>query len=261
MKMTKYFFVIALLSSLLISCDSNKKKKNLQDSFVSLVTNHEEVVGYGYVDVASIVEKGDLTSITSIGKMVESNFTKISNAIVTKGKIFYALTGPLDRDGMPASVISIAKVNNKDSVRKVFTEMGYDFEEEKEKLVHYDMTTAIGIDDDFIVVVTADFQGDPKKAMMEAYTKMNDKDRDDRIMAVISEETDILIATHLQNLYGTSSTSLSSLPEAQQKEIASMVENSHISTSVSFNSGNLTIHTNTSRVSDAMKETYFFKKE
>lgn len=259
--MLKYFFVISLISSIFLSCGSEKKNINIEDAFVSLVTNHEKVVGYGYVDVASIVQKGDLASIPSVGEMVESNFSKLSNAIQTDGKIFYAMTGPLDRDGMPSNVISIAKVKNKDSVRRVFTEMGYDFEKENERLVHFDMSTAIGIDDDFIVVVTADFQGDPKKEMMVAYEKMIAKDRDDRINEVISEETDILIATHLQNLYGTSSTSLNELPEAQKKEIQAMVENSHISTSVTFNNGDLTIHANTSRVSDAMKEAYFFKSK
>ncbi len=261
MKMFKHLFGITFLAFLMVSCGGNNEDKDLQGSFVSLVTNQKDVVGYGYLDVESILNKGNFTSLDGIGSIVESNYIRVANAINAKEKIYYALTGPLERDGMPTSFIVLSKVKNRDSVRKVFTEMGYSFELEKDMLVHYDMTTAIGIDDNFIVMASTNPQGDAKQVMLNAFDNMDKKDRDERITAVIEEETDYLVASHLQNLYETSSTSLSDLPEEQQKEIEAMVENSHVSTSLTFGNGELVVHANTSRVSEAMKKAYFFKED
>tara|TARA_B100000508_G_scaffold141093_1_gene146624 strand:- start:145012 stop:146529 length:1518 start_codon:yes stop_codon:yes gene_type:complete len=261
--MKKSVYTLLFVSALILiaSCGKDKEEKNLKNAAVSLVDNQEDIIGYGFIDVAAIIEKGDLTSIDPIGRTIENNFTKIANAVKTDEKMFFALSGPLDRNGFPAKVIGLAKVNNKDSVQQVFTEMGYSFEEEKKKYVYYDMSTAIGISDDFIVFVTADFQGDPKAAMLDAFKAMSEKSEDEKIDEILSEEADILIASHLENLYATSNTSLNNLPEAQKKEITEMVENSHISTTVNFNDGDLTIAMNSSRVSEKMKSMYFMKDE
>jgi hypothetical protein len=259
--MNKYFFFSFILSvgAIITSCD-NKQDRDVKSAAISLVSNQSDIVAYGYVDVAAIVEKGELTSISTIGKTIESNFTKIASAFNTDEKMYYALSGPLDRDGIPSKVIGLAKVNNKDSLRNVFTDMGYMFEEEKNRLVYYDMSTAIGIDDNFVVFVTADFQGDPKEAMLDAFSNLNDKDQNERVAKILSKETDILISLHLENLYATSNTSLDELPEDQQDEIEEMVENSFVSTSINFKNGDLTIAMNTAEVSDAMKSLFFFKE-
>lgn len=259
MKNTIYLFVIASFVTLFVACE-NKEDRSIKDAAVSLVSNQDDIVNYGFIDVKKLVEKGELEKVDVIGQVVMNNLNEIKSAIRIEDKLFYALAGPYDRNGMPSKVIGMAKVVSKDSVLAFFAEMGFMFEEEKGKSVYHDMSTAIGVDEQFVVFVTADFDGDPKLALLDAFKYMNKKEHDDKVAQVLNEETELLLATNLKNLYATSNTSLGQLPEVQQKEIEEMVEDSHVSMKLDFNPGNIAMHVNTSRVSESMKNAFFFKE-
>lgn len=258
MKDSIYYLILLFSVIGLYSCDK-QEDRSVKDAALSLVTNQEDIVNYGYVDVSKIIDKGELEKVDVLGPVIKNNLNGMKSAINIDDRLYFALSGPYDKDGKPSKVIGLAKIVNKDSVQTFFSEMGFMFEEEENKLVYYDMSTAIGIDDNFVVFVTADFQGDPKGTLMEAFKNINDKDKDGKIADILNEDTDILMAANLSNLYATSNTSLQNLPKEQKKEIAEMVKGSHISAQIHFNPGNLTLDINTSRVSQTMKDAYFFK--
>lgn len=260
MKNTLHYLALVILIATIYACD-NKEDRNIKDAAVALVSNQDDIVNYGYIDVSKIVDKGELGSVDVIGPVVQKNLDAMKSAIQVDEKIFYALSGPFDKDGTPARVTGLAKIVNKDSVEAFFTEMGFMFEEEKGKLIAYDINTSIGIDDNFVVFVTADFQGDTKQALFDTFESINDKNRNPKVAEIINEETDILAATNLNSLYSTSNTSLERLPKEQIKEIQGMVDDSHISTTIDFNPGNLTVNVNTSRVNESMKKAFFFKEK
>lgn len=260
MKKTLHYFALIISILTFFSCD-NKEDRDIKDAAVALVSNQDDIVNYGYIDITKIVDKGELASVDVIGPVVQQNLDAMKSAIQVDEKLYFALSGPFDRDGTPSRVTGLAKIVNKDSVQAFFSEMGFMFEEEKGKLVYYDMNSAIGIDDNFVVFVTADFQGNTKEALFEAFNNINDKDRNDKVAEILNEETDILAATNLKGLYTTSNTSLERLPKEKIKEIQEMVDDSHISTTIDFNPGNLTVNVNTARVNPAMKEAFFFKEE
>ena len=250
----------SLVLLVLASC-GKKLESDLQKTAITIVSNQADVVGYGFIDIESLMEKGDFKSISTVGETIENNYNKISRAFKVDDKMYFAFSGPLERNGMPSKIIGMATVKDKDSVRSVFNEMGYSFEEKDGKYVYYDMSSAIGIDDNLMIYVTTGFQVDSEEALNKIYASIKLEERNERVKDILTEDGDLLIASNFENLYGTSNTSLSMLPIQQQKEIEEMVKNSHVSMKLSFNDGEMVIEQDNSRVSDKMKSAYFFKPD
>jgi hypothetical protein len=258
-KILLYSFSLALL--ILASCGGNKPESDLQKTAITIVSNQSDIVGYGFMDLAALLEKGDFKSINTIGEPIENNYNRIDRAFEVEDKMYFAFAGPLERNGMPSKTIGIATVKDKDSVRAFFTELGYSFEEKGGKFIYYDMSSAIGIDDNLMVFITTGFQVDSEQTLNEVYASMEGEEINENVKEILTENADLLIASNFENLYGTSNTSLSMLPAQQQKELKEMVKNSHISVKLSFNDGEMIIEQDNSRVSEKMKETYFLKPE
>ncbi|MGM0477700.1 MAG: hypothetical protein ACQERC_00630 [Bacteroidota bacterium] len=242
------------------SACSDKADREVKAAVASFVSNHEETVGFGYVDVNALLDKSELSELPAIGSVIRQNSKRIGASFDMDQNLFYALGGPLSRDGTPERVFAFAQVKNADSLKAFFNETGYFFEEENGKDVYYDMTTAIGIADGIVVVVTGDFDGEPKESLMMAFEKSEQQVKGDHIPAILNEKTDVLVAAHLKNLYATSNTSLTGLPEAQKKEIEEMANGSFYSAQIDFEKGALTVDVNTNRVSDKLREAYFFNE-
>lgn len=257
------FFLIIVITTLIISsCGKDKNKVKVKSAVASFATSHQDVIGYGYIDIKQILNKSDLESVEGIGKGFVDIFTSLESGVNLESGIYYAFTGPLDNNGMPDKVFAFFPVENKDSLKvKLEEEMGYLFEEEDGLMMYDDMSTAIGFNDEIAIVVMTQFGEDPKEELKSAFIKTTSKDQNPKIVEILDLETDILLGTNLSNLYNTSNTSLNTLPEKRKKEILAMVEDGHYSATIDFNDGNITAELNTDRVSDALKEEYFFKSD
>lgn len=260
--MRHYFYFLTFIS-LIIAFTACKDEETvaLKSSVASFVSSHQDVIGYGYVDIKTILKKGEIESLSGIGSFFKNQMSEMEKGISIKNGIHYAMTGPLDREGLPEKVFMFMSVENKDSLQGMFEEMGYPFEEEKGVMMYDDMTTAIGFNDQLAIMITSTAEGDIKDELKTSFIKVTDKKQNPKVVEILDLETDILLGTNLANLYSTSNTSLNSLSAEQRKEITEMVEDGHYSTSVDFNPGNITISANTERISDKLKEAFFFKSD
>lgn len=256
-------FLISIIAVVLFSsCGKDENKVKVKSAVASFSTSHQDVIGYGYIDIKKMLNKSNLESVEGIGKGVIEIFSSLESGVNLESGIHYALTGPLDNNGMPDKVFAFFPVENKDSLKgKLEQEMGYLFEEEDGLMMYDDMSTAIGFNDEIAIVVMTQFGDEPKEELKSAFIKTTSKEQNPKIVEILDLETDILLGANLSNLYNTSNTSLNTLPEKRKKEILAMVEDGHYSATIDFNEANITAELNTDRVSDAMKEEYFFKSD
>ena len=262
--MSKSIFFLITLCALLIfsSCGKDENKVKIKSSVASFATSHQDVIGYGYIDIKQMLNKSKLAELKGIGNGVADIFTSLESGVKLESGVHYALTGPLDRNGMPDKVFAFFVVENRDSLRiKLEQEMGYLFEEEDGLMMYDDMSTAIGFNDELAIVVLTQFGKNPKEDLKSAFIKTTSKTQNPKIVEILDLETDILLGLNLSNLYNTSNTSINNLPEKRKKEIIAMLEDGHYSSTIDFNDGNITAEVNTDRVSDALKKEYFFKSE
>lgn len=257
-----FFLIPVVVTLILTSCGKDEDKINVKSAVASFATSHQNVIGYGYIHIKQMLDKSKLAELKGIGNGIADIFTSLESGVDLDNGVHYALTGPLDRNGMPDKVFAFFSVENKDSLKvQLEEEMGYLFEEEDGLMMYDDMSTAIGFNDELAIVVMTQFGEDPKSELKTAFIKSKNKDQNPKIVEILNLETDILLGANLINLYNTSNTSLNSLPEKRKKEIIKMLEDSHYSTTIDFNNGNITTELNTDRVSDALKEEYFFESD
>jgi hypothetical protein len=255
-----FFLIIVIATLILSSCGKDENKLKVKSAVASFATSHQDVIGYGYIHIKQILDKSKLAELKGIGNGVADIFTSLESGVNLESGVHYALTGPLDKNGMPDKVFAFFPVENKDSLRvKLEQEMGYLFEEEDGLMMYDDMSTAIGFNDELAIIVMTQFGENPKEELKSAFIKTTSQVQNPKIVEILDLETDILLGTNLSNLYNTSNTILNTLPEKRKKEIIAMLEDGHYSATIDFNEGNITTELNTDRVSDAIKKEYFFK--
>ena len=253
-----YLFTGVLISTALIGCKP-KSTSDLNSDVAKFVSSSSEVVSYGYIDFNAIKDKSELTKIPDLGAFVNEQLSSIEGGLKLSDKIHFALEGPLNNNGMPKNAYVFLSVQNKDSLQNMFEEMGYFFEKENDLMVFYDMSIAIGFNDNIAVMVSANFGDEPKDILLNAFKSFLLKDKDERVTEILAQKTDILIASNIENLYKTSNTSLNSLSEDKQIELAKMVKGGHLVFSIDFNDGGLKAKLDISKVNEKLKAAYFFK--
>src|SRR5690554_3069414 len=256
-----FFLAGALLFTLITGCKS-KSTSELNANVAAFVSNSDKVVAYGYLDFTSIEKKAGLTQIPELGSFVQEQLASIRGGLRLSDKIHFALEGPLDREGIPSSSYIFMSIENKDSLQLMFEEMGFFFEKEKDLMVFYDMNMAIAFNESTVVWINQDFsENEPIDLLENTFAILKSESKEERVTKVLAQESDLLIASHLENLYKTSNTSLKNLSKEQQEEIDDIVEDGHLFFTLDFNDGDLTAKVNVSNVSDDFKAAQIFKNK
>ena len=255
-----YFLFGFFISLFLIGC-GGKSLSDLNTDVARFVSSSDDVVGYGYVNLVAIKEKSQLSQEPTIGEFLNKELNSIENSLKLTDKVYYALEGPLSGDGMPKYTYVFMTVENEDSTLQMFQKMNFSFEEEKDLMFSYDENTAVGFNENIVVMVLGNFGGNPKDKLLAAFASFKNKEKDKNAIEILATKTDVLLAGDIENLYRTSNTSLNTLEVNNKAEINEMVKDGHFFMTVDFNKGDLTAKMDFSRVNDKMKENTFFKRE
>ena len=245
----------AFISIFLISC-ADKKKSNVQQYVAAFLAEDDKAVGYGYFSLGQLIEKSDLLNFPVVGRIVSQEMGLFNESIGTDVPLYYTVEGPLDRNGTPNRSYLFMQVKNQDSLKAMFAKMGYFFEEEKGISYSGDMNMGLGYRDDLAIIVSAGFDDDIKSMVYDAFERVKGKASNNKINDILAKETDILFASHLENLYGTSNTELEQLPIQKQETIKKLAKHSHFVTTLDFNDGEIVFQT-FSEVNDDLKEALF----
>lgn len=259
-KLIFHFLSGILITTLLIGC-SGKSLSDLNADVARFVTSSDEVVGYGYLNILAIKEKSQLSQVPTIGELVNKEMESFKKSLKLTDKIHFALEGPLSRDGIPKYAYVFMTVENEDSTLQMFEKMGFFFEKENDLMVSYDMSIAVGFNENTAVLVSGNFGDDPKDKLHAAFSSFKNEEKDKSVTEILETSTDILVAGDLENLYKTANTSLNNLEEKDQAEIKEMSKDGHFFIAIDFNSGDFTAKMDFSRVNDKMKANTFFKNK
>lgn len=257
MFMKSIIFLLLFLLFISQSC-KDKQATEVKNNFNSFIAQNNEAVSYGKVSLGDLLKKSDLESLPSFGEIIKKQFESLKVSIGVDQPIYFALDGPLNRDGMSKRSYFFFQINNKDSVEAMFSEMGYFFEEEEKIFYAEDATLALGFNNDMAIMVTGGYDDDLKELTYNAFREASNKDVNERIAKVLDLSGDILIASHLENLYNTGNTDLNSLPEDQQKLLKEMAANAHYATTIDFRNGEIAIDGN-AYFDEALQKAMVFK--
>lgn len=251
---------IISLSFLLLtlwSC-TDKQAIEVKNNFNSFIAQNHEVVSYGKVSLNDLLEKSDLESLPSFGQIIKKQFESLKVSIGVDQPIYFALDGPLNRDGMPSRSYLFFQINNKDSVEAMFSEMGYFFEQQDNLFYAEDESMALGFNDDMAVMLIGSYEDNMKDLIYNAFIEASKGNINERIAKVLDLEGDALIASHIENLYSTANTDLNNLPQDQQELLKEMALNAHYATTIDFRNGEIAVD-GTAYFDEALTQAMVFK--
>lgn len=253
--------VVALIFGMLFSCKSEQKMDCPTVDYVnSFLAENEEIIFYGGIAVDDLINKTGLLSISGIGETFGEQVDEVKMSLALDERIYFALGGPLDREGMPSSIYFFMHVRNKEMVTELLEESGYFFDDENGMMVAEDVTSAIGFTDDLLIAVSGEYGEDFKAMLVDAYQEANQKKSNPQIATNLARSGDVLFVSHLENLYATSNTDLNKLPAEQQEEITKMAKGSHVAATLSFEKGRMVLESFIDG-SEAMNKYAIFNEE
>jgi hypothetical protein len=236
------FSIASLCIAILFSCRSEQKSACPTVDYVnSFLAENDKIVFYGGVAIDDLLQKTGLLSVSGIGESFGDQIENVKLSLALDERVYFALGGPLDRQGMPSSIYFFVHVRNKLMVRELLEENGYYFDDDGGIMVAEDVTSAIGFTDDLLIAVSGEYGEDFKAMLLEAFSVSNEKKSNQKIEENLARKGDVLFVSHLENLYTTSNTDLNKLPNEQQEEIARMTEGSHIAATLSFETGKMVL--------------------
>ena len=238
------FSLIAVLVSVFAACSgSNVDEIEPQNAISSFMGANDKIVAFGSANLNEILTKADYKSVPKLGLILSGEIDEFENMIDLNSPIFYAVEGPMDRDGVPAATYGFLKVKSADSLVAKLIQMGYDIDEEAEIRTGHDEGFAIGIRGSLAIIVAKEGEFDGKKMLEKAFELTEGEAAGGKIDEILASKADIVMGVNVESLYGTSETDLSKLSEEKQKEIKDMVANSFVQTTFKFEDGAAIIET------------------
>jgi len=240
MKISILFFSALILT--LVSCKSDSKTDCPTVDYVnSFLADNNEIVFYGGIGIDDLINKTGLLNVEGIGETFGAQIDEVKMSLALDERIYFAFGGPLGRDGMPKTMYFFIHVRNKEMVHELLSENGYYFEPEGDIMIAEDMASAIGYSEDLIIAVSGEYGEDMKGLLVNAFNEANSKKSNENIAMNLSRPGDMLIVSHMENLYTTSNTDLNNLPEEKQKELLEMTQGSHVAATLTFEKGRMVL--------------------
>lgn len=242
---------------LLLAACSGKDERPVAEAVSAFIKGNENVVSFGSLDLQSILNKAEYKSIPKIGNLIQE---RLGNVLNTKSPIYYVLEGPFDKNGNPASTYAFFDLTSKDSLVELLGSSGLYMEESGEMKYNLNGDISIGIRGKLAILVTRKEDYDGKKVLEAAFEKTTGDVAGGTTDKLLAKKNDVNLNVYLENLYGTSNTSLASLSEAKQKEIKSMMDDSYIHSDINFENGKM-VFTSENIFSEALQKRMFFKQD
>lgn len=257
-------FLVVLIVSLLFSCSSKKSNSSkLEENVTTFVSNTDQIVGFGYVDVDAIKNKSQISEIPELKDVLKKTLGSIEKAVKLKDKVYFAFVGPVKDNGPEVNYVFL-NIKNKDSLQSLLETTGFSFEKNKDNpniKIFNDENTAIGFNDNTLVLVDANSNNNPKKLLLLAFDSFNKAKKDKNVAAVLKSKNDIFLAINLENSYTNTRYFMKDQPEERQSEIKKLFKNGYWTLSVNFNKGNLIAKVDISKVNDQLKELYLLQNK
>ncbi len=240
----------------LVACSGNSDRP-IKESVSAFMNDNESVIAFGALNYNQILNKAEYKKIDKLGNLIEE---RLSDALNPESPIYFALEGPFDRNGNPKSTYVFLDVQNKDTLEERLASSGLFIEESGEMKYSVNDDLSVGIKGNLAIVVIKNEDYDGKLALEAAFNKTKGELSGGKMDELLSKNNDISLNANLENLYGTSNTSLSKLSKPKQKELTEMVKDSYVHATINFEEGKMVFKTE-NLFSPALQKRMFFKDD
>lgn len=225
---------------LVASC-SKKDEKPIEDLFTSYVQSNKKIVAFGSLNVKQILTKAEYSSIPKYGQIIGSQIESFKNTVNLDKPVYYALEGPMDRNGVPAAVYMFAEAKNQDSVVGKLKSLGFDMQKEEELNYYHQGDFGMSVKNSLLIGVYKPKHKDFKGLLSTIIKQSNEEMKTDNISEMIHTKADIVAGINLESLYNTSSTDLQKLRADNKTIISNLVKDSYVLNTLNFNAGELVL--------------------
>src|SRR5690625_964224 len=150
-------FILFLILLLQSSCgNSSEEGVKLQSAVVSFIENTDDIVGYGFLDLAEVVQKGNLNEIEELGSFFNQQLSDLEEGISITERLFFVLKGPLYDNETPSNIYFFMQIKNLEKFQSLIDEMGFSIEQEGRLKWHSNDDFSLGYDENFLIVVTSE---------------------------------------------------------------------------------------------------------
>ena len=240
----------------LVACSGNTDRP-IKESVSAFLNENESIIAFGSLNYSQILDKAEYKKIDKLGKLIEE---RLSDALNPKSPIYFAMEGPFDRKGNPRSTFVFLDVQNKDTLEDRLASSGLFIEEAGEMKYSVNDDLSIGIKGNLAIVVIKNEDYNGKLLLESAFNKAKGEVAVGKMDELLSKNNDITLNANLENLYGTSNTSLSKLSKPKQKELTEMVKDSYVHATLDFEKGKMVFKTE-NLFSTVLQKRMFFKDD
>ncbi|MGB0914805.1 MAG: hypothetical protein ACPGVI_01980, partial [Crocinitomicaceae bacterium] len=175
-------------------------------------------------------------------------------------KVYYALEGPFDKDGAPATTYAFLKVKSADSLISELTQRGFDVDEKGDMKYCSDGDVSIGVKGPLALVISKAGDYDSEKLLTKAFKKTEGSVSGGKIDEILDVDGDVVLGMNVESIYSTSETDLENLSDEKKEELKALVKDSYIQTVMKFDDGAAIIETK-NFFSKALSDRMFFKTD
>lgn len=241
----------------LTSCNSSGEKRTSEAYLKSFLSENKQVVAFGKADVFTLLAKSNYQQVDKIGAIIDFEKKRIDQSINTKAPVCFALEGPFDQEGNPASLVAFVEVVNADSLADRLGSSGLFVEEGDGFQFAVNGDVSIGFSEHVAVVVSRKEKYDAKSILTSTLESLEKKEIEGKAAQILNEKSDVLAAINLENLYGTANTDLNKLDPNKQKEIQALAKDSYVKTSMNFLKGEIRMKTDHLFATPLQKRMFF----
>jgi hypothetical protein len=205
------------------------------------VQSNKKIVAFGSLNVKQILTKAEYSSIPKYGQIIGTQIESFKNTINLDKPVYYALEGPLDRDGIPAAVYMFAEAKNEDSVVGKLKSLGYEMRKEEDLNYFHQGDFGMSVQKSLLLGVYKPNHKDFKGLFAGIHKLVKEEMKSDNISEIIHTKADVVAGVNLETMYGTSSTDLQKLPADKKALISNLVKDSYVLNTLNFNAGELVL--------------------
>ena len=260
MRLIPLSLLILFSIALLTSCKDEKKKHSLREKFSVYSNQNQAVIFSGKVYLNTILENADYQHIPKINTLISSEIKAFNQSIYLDSGIYFSVEGLLNKTGIPSVFNVFASIKNKESMEKKIASLGLLLEHTNNLDYAIGPNYSVGIQDDILIIHYQEQGEISADHFYKLFKQLNKSEVTHTELLKHDNKQAIQWTTHLEHIYQLYAKNFNiHLDDLKQKEIESLLKSAKLSSTLTFESGGISINTE-HHFSRALKNRLFFEK-
>lgn len=163
------FFALAAL--IFVGCNSNEEekeeKRNFKDSVYAFVNTHPNIVGYGRVDLKTIVDESNIEQVGIFQLFAAETYEGLKKQVDMSAPVYFATTTTEGHSDL--TVYSMLKLKDKKKLVDEWSNSGYEFKEDNGVSYAEDEGYILAAKDNVAMLIMAPGDFNAKKLVTKAF--------------------------------------------------------------------------------------------